>query len=252
MQSNFPDFFFYNRNVNKIKNLTLTKQEQELLGLEKIYDVYSAKMKEAGSKTNVPEWYETVLKEETSALLKNLPYEYIRSVGSIKLYNLHDTLISKVGQYGDIITNYLRTHPDELFDINKISEKDIFNMFCDFPLEHIRMLLHIFNNHERVIFQSFSYDHKGLTVKSHINDNQFLRTVFLDIRSSAYTHEYNINDKFNELMRMEKQHSNDTVYLAKLQEGRKVNFEGDTYLVLTDKGKRLLSWCIQNLDFNLL
>jgi hypothetical protein len=247
MQSNFPDFFFYNKNIDKFKNLKLTEQEQELLGLEKLYEVYSYELNDKIPHLHTSEWYESVIKEKTSLLLKNLPYEYIKSVGSINLYHLHDTLISKIGQHGDVIFDYLRHHPNVLFDINQLSEKDIFYMFCEFPMENIQLLLKLFSNHTRIIFQSYTYDRTGRSIKRYIQDEQSLQSLFQKNKTSIYNSNYCINDKFSELVQIERQHSNDTVYLAKLQQGTPVNFEGDEYLILTDKGQKLLAWCLKYL-----
>ena len=74
----FPDFLFPDDVIGKIKNIRLTADEQELLGLETIYG--SAKCNYDNESDNLPA----------------LPYEYVRRVGAFHIIGLNDSLSNKI------------------------------------------------------------------------------------------------------------------------------------------------------------
>ena len=116
--STFPDFLFPDNMVNQIKMMKLTADEQELLGLEELYNVTYKMHGE----------YKFWVTEDGS--LPILPYEYVRRVGAFHVMNLSDSLHKKIGGYRDYVIAQIKTNPEKPFDIFKCSAVQLLHL-CD-------------------------------------------------------------------------------------------------------------------------
>lgn len=105
----FPDFLFPDNLLDAIKNMKLTADEQELLGLEIFYD----------SDYDMTGEYKFKVTKKSS--LPVLPYEYVHRVGAFHVMNLHDSLTDKIGGFRDYVIAQIKKNPEAIFDISKCS-----------------------------------------------------------------------------------------------------------------------------------
>ncbi len=122
----FPDFLFPDDMIATLKNIRLTADEQELLGLETIYSIT------CDMKGN----YNFTITE--SGNLPVLPYEYVRRVGAFQIMKLNDSLSSKVGRFRYYVISQIKKHPEETFDILKCSPAQFLALCAYIETEEIQ------------------------------------------------------------------------------------------------------------------
>ena len=118
----FPDFLFPDEMVERIKIMRLTADEQELLGLEELYN----------ATYNMNGDYRFKVTKPSS--LSTLPYEYVRRVGAFHIMNLSDSLHKKIGEHRNYVIAQIKANPEKLFDVFKCSTVQLLHL-CD-EIEH--------------------------------------------------------------------------------------------------------------------
>lgn len=117
--SEFPDFLIPADKLSQVRELVLTKEEQELLGLEALYQSNSYKLTGSlGLFSMVP--------HENSI---GLPYEYVKGKGSFKVMALHDSLVKKLSAYRDYVIGQVKNEPEVVFNINNCSKQQLLELF---------------------------------------------------------------------------------------------------------------------------
>ena len=117
--SQFPEFLIPNEKLAQIKELVLTKDEQELLGLEALYQTNAYKVTASfGIFSLIP--------HENSI---GLPYEYVKSKGSFKVMALHDSLTRKLSEYREYVISQIKAEPETTFNINNCSKEQLLELF---------------------------------------------------------------------------------------------------------------------------
>lgn len=112
----FPDFLFPDNLVDAIKNMKLTADEQELLGLEVFY----------GTAYDMTGEYK--FKIIKSGNLPALPYEYVHRVGAFHIMNLYDSLVDKIGEFRDYVITQIKKNPEAIFDISECSPAQLLTL----------------------------------------------------------------------------------------------------------------------------
>lgn len=116
----FPYFLFPSECINTLKNLNLTEEEQELLGLEMIY---YTDFETRG------EFHFTI---NSKTPLSFLPYEYLKDVGAFRVFRIYESLNKKLGSYKEFVIKWLIRHPEELFNLDKLNINEIFTLSSSF------------------------------------------------------------------------------------------------------------------------
>lgn len=117
--SEFPAFLIPEDKLPGITSLILTKDEQELLGLEALYQSNTYKV-------NGSLGIFSLAPHENSI---GLPYEYVKTKGSYRVMALHDSLIKKLSDYRDYVIGRIKEEPDTLFNINNCSKEQLLELF---------------------------------------------------------------------------------------------------------------------------
>ncbi len=126
----FPDFLFSLVQWKSIHNMILTEEEQDLFGMELIYGgrvpEYTGTVKDEFNKGGKQE-IQLTAKELTP--LANLPYDYVKSIGTFRLLGIHNSLWKKIASNKEFVARYLIKHnAAELFDYRKLEQDDIITL----------------------------------------------------------------------------------------------------------------------------
>lgn len=113
--SDFPAFLFPDDKLPEIEGLVLSKDEQELLGLEVLYQSNSFR-------SNGTIDLLSLTPDENSI---GLPYEYVKTKGAFRIMALHDNLLCKLGDYKSFVIDRIKEKPSALFNIKACSKEDI-------------------------------------------------------------------------------------------------------------------------------
>lgn len=254
----FPSFLFSSQEAEKIKNLRLTAEEQELLGLETLYNcTYRAFNDTIHSQQNYS--FDIC----TKSILSSLPYEYVKKVGSFEVFKIHKQLCEKLGEHRESVIEYLKKNPDKTFDINSLSSKEIYEIFKPSHIDDVIPVLEMIEKASDQILPMYSFspqnnryfkvlfsDDDALTLTKtiknllhytkdysslHSYDDTFFRTEDL----------YNFHSFksfFNEYFEYAEIESNNPAYLERKQKYGNVAWYGEIYLIMTLKGAELLEW----------
>ena len=120
----FPDFLFPDEMVERIKIMRLTADEQELLGLEELYN----------ATYNMNGDYRFKVTKTSS--LPTLPYEYVRRVGAFHIMNLSDSLHKKIGEHRNYVIAQIKANPEKLFDVFKCSAVQLLHLCDDIKINY--------------------------------------------------------------------------------------------------------------------
>lgn len=123
----FPYFLFSEEEGKKIASLHLDVREQELLGLEYLYaqpNIISGKVS-TDDRFSGP----CNLTSKMENPLSYIPYDYIKEHGSFNTIALYDSLNKKLGEYKDSVVEYLKRHPNDIFDTNTIDSGELYEIF---------------------------------------------------------------------------------------------------------------------------
>lgn len=115
-EQSFPYFLFPDDLIDEIKNIRLTADEQELLGLEELYSI-SHDM-----------YGDYKFKITESENLPILPYEYVRRVGAFRVMSLNDSLNNKIDGWRDFVIKQIKKAPEIPFDILKCSADQLLEL----------------------------------------------------------------------------------------------------------------------------
>ena len=255
----FPSFLFSEIESEKIKNLSLSPQEQELLGLETLYNnTYRAFNDSMHAQQNYS--FDICSK----SILSNLPYDYVKRVGSFEVFKIHKQLCEKLGEHKDNVIEYLKKNPDKTFDISKLSSKEIYEIFRPSHIEDVIPVLEMIERASDQILPMYSFSPQN---------NRYFKVLFSDEDASILTktiknllhytsdfsslHSYDdtffrtedlynfhsFKSFFNEYFEYAEVESNNPAYIERKQKYGNVAWYGEIYLIMTLKGAELLEWC---------
>ena len=139
-QTDFPAFLFPADILPEIQELVLTREEQELLGLEALYQTNSFKMN-----SNIGLF--SLVPHENSI---GLPYEYVKSKGAFRIMALHDSLTQKLSDYRDYCITEIKANPDAVFNINNCSKEQI--------LDLCRCITITVGRQQKNLYETLAYD----------------------------------------------------------------------------------------------
>ena len=190
----FKYFLFPDEDIEKVKALRFTKKEQNFLGLEEMYRT---------SKTT-----------DTNDLLAKIPYDYLLSEfdgNAFALIQFHKKLSDRCGKYRKRIIAYMSEHPEELFDIEKVSDYVLleFAGVNDPWMTTLGDILGAAQTLEMAGGRLEIPNGKVSLYAPHSREENLLNMYF-----KAFYHEYFISEKV----------------------------ENTSYVVLTEKGKDFLKW----------
>ena len=232
----FPDFLFPTQfDVDEIKALMFTEEEQELYGLLKLYNKTLFAKKGTHKDDDENDFY--ISFDDIDYLTYShdfapfLPYEYVEKKGVFKIYNMYRKIASgRMRFYDDVISEYLINHPNVIFNVNNLSSREIFDMFKPISYDQILQLKTLFSNNETVLI---SQDDETFVNKELLNNLFELRKYVTHIHEES-------NDP---IYKQERQKFlNDSYKLTYKEYKGKNHYKGRVYLVLTKEGKELINW----------
>lgn len=148
----FPSFLFPQDKLAQIQELVLTREEQELLGLEALYQSNSYKVN-----SNIGIF--SLVPHESSL---GLPYEYVQSKGSFKIMALHDSLSSKLGEYREYVISQIKANPDTVFNICSCSKEQI--------MELCKCVTYNVGRQQKNLYETLAYDIEELRFIDEMDD----------------------------------------------------------------------------------
>lgn len=139
-ETDFPNFLFPKDVLPQVKALVLTKEEQELLGLEALYQSNSYKA------TSTIGLFSLVPHENSLGL----PYEYVKGKGAFRVMAIHDSLTEKLNGYRDFCISRIKKEPEKLFNINSCSKEDL--------IELCRCTTYSVGKSQKNLYETLAYD----------------------------------------------------------------------------------------------
>ena len=253
-ESNFPAFLFPQEKLAELQGLVLTKDEQELLGLEALYQSNSYKVNGSGG-------IFSLVPHENSI---GLPYEYVKGKGAFRVMAIHDSLVRKLSEYRDYVISQVKANPDVTFNINNCTKEQYKELF--------RCITYSVGRQQKNLYETLAFDIEELRYVDEANGpviiaryNPRSRNVLGDKWESdkAFARITKVSSCFMEIVERE---SEDPAYLElKEQYNKDMEFytehrnmidheptrplyNGYKEAVITEAGKRFLEWA-KDLDF---
>ena len=254
--STFPEFLIPYDKLSQIQALVLTRDEQELLGLEALYQSNSYKVSgNLGVFSFVP--------HENSI---GLPYEYVKSKGAFKVMALHDSLTGKLSEYRDYVIGQIKADPDTIFNINNCSKGQLLELFKCINMGSGRQ--------SKNLYEVLAYDIEELRYIDEAAEpvvvaryNPKAKTV-LGVgdkweNERSFARIAKVSDSFIEIVEKE---SDDEIYLAQKEqyekdmafysehqnmmdhEPAKPLYQGNRIATITEAGRKFLEWA-DDVDF---
>lgn len=150
-----PKYLFLDEDLEIIKNLVLTEDEQELLGLMMIYDntTYHTSWEEI--KDTKQYGFVNIPNKDyiPNSKFSNLPYEYVKNMGSFKIISLYNQLITKLDKYKNLVIKYLTNNYNQVFDIGNLSDSELLEFSkCTDVKKHISVIDELTNEEIQVLY----------------------------------------------------------------------------------------------------
>lgn len=253
-ETDFPVFLFPQDKLAQIQELILTREEQELLGLEALYQSNSYKVNSnIGIISLVP--------HENSL---GLPYEYVKSKGAFKVMALHDSLTSKLGEYRDYVISQIKVDPNTVFNINNCSKEQL--------LELCRCVTYNVGRQQKNLYETLAYDIEELRFidempvpmivsrynprnRSVLGDKWENEKTYSSIAkvSSCFLNIVERESDAPEYVAMKLQYEKDMEFYREHQnmidhEPIRPLYNGYKEAVITDAGRKFLDWA-EDMDF---
>jgi len=246
--TDFPTFLFPDEVLADVQALVLTREEQELLGLEALYQSNSYKVSSSfGLFSLVP--------HENSI---GLPYEYVKSKGSFRVMALHDSLSRKLSDYRDYCIGQIKNNPDTVFNINNCTKDQI--------LELCQCTSYSVGRQQKNLYETLAYDIEELRFidespspmivsrynprnRSVLGDKWENEKCYSSISkvSSCFLNIVEKESEAPEYIALKAQYEKDMEFYREHQnmidhEPVKPLYNGYKIAVITDAGRRFLEW----------
>ena len=221
----FPDFLFgYQVRANEVKALVFTQEEQELYGLLKMYNKTLLAKRGHYENDDDNDFYVSFdgidYVAYSHAIAPFLPYKYVKEKGSFKILSLYRKIIEKkIYFYDKVIFEYLVDNPNVIFNVNDLSTREIFDMFSTISKDDILQLKEVFSTSDTIICRK--------------DDNIFLNP------SKIKLGEWCMKDRYI------KTHLEEGYKIIPSTKKHEISFKGTAYITLTDLGKKLINWYIE-------
>ena len=260
--SDFPDILFKYapvEDLEKIKNIRLTADEQELLGLQLIY---------CGLKFDMKAYHESYSIGQCFGNTAFLPYEYVRRTGIFRVLALKDSLACKTGEFYDFISKCVLENPGHEFDMMKCSprqflefcqclkasickregynNKQPFSTFYSEIMDVISKLQKIKDRGGSVAVRTTSYDiyhydswkDTEEAGKFHYPEGACHDKYMCEVEKECDEPDYlEVKTKYEEDLKFYNEHASMMDHVP-----AKPKYKGTVYVEMTEEGKELLEW----------
>lgn len=252
----FPTFLFPKDDYEDILKLTLSADEQELLGLEMIYlHSYDFNGDAKDERFN----YDCKFNGKQTNLLAELPYDYIKSIGAYRVMKIHKTLHKKIGKYKNNILSFLMEYPDFVFDIKKMTPNDIYITFNPDIKDILKALIEITSVDKKALY----YNGSHIFGNYEINAFDIIPSYEEEMNYKNMHYGHRVSKKYEKYFQLEDGPMIDTRYTKEeyldlfpeehkccagdvdsmIEEDGFVHYRGfDTFIKPSDAGKQMLDW----------
>lgn len=246
--SEFPEFLIPEEKLAAVKELVLTKDEQELLGLEALYQSNSYKV-------NGSLGIFSLSPHENSI---GLPYEYVKGKGAFRVMALHDSLTKKLSDYREYVISQIKKDPETVFNINNCTKEQLLDLFrcmtygsgrqqknlydsLAYDLEELRF---IDESEKPVVVSRYNPKSRNVLGDKWENEKNYSRITKV---SSAFLEIIERESEDEDYVAMKEQYEKDMAFYMEHQnmmdhEPARPPYYGYKEAVITEAGQKFLEW----------